>query len=186
MHGVLICIAFCPSVSPMSLDQKSRLENKSYLKKQSLYPRWKLKVCKSILIIYLTVSLLDIGRWAHFNLKLHFPSSAAEKIVFGNLKPCTYLQEEGLHIYVDGLKAASDPSGTDRIYTFPKFDPWKKILLGKANDDRHLDPVPTLDIFNVTHFAKYYTFDQISTFYSKFKHFLLITMNHFPNRFYFR
>ena len=103
--------------------------------------------------------------------------------VFGNLKPCPYLQEEGLHVYVDGLKAATDPSGTDRIYTFPKFDPWKKILLGKANDDRHPDPVPTLDIFNVTHFAKFYTFDQISAFYSKFKHFPLLIMNHFPCRF---
>ncbi len=33
MHGRLICLAFCPSVCPMSLDQSSRLENNLYLKK---------------------------------------------------------------------------------------------------------------------------------------------------------
>ena len=79
-------------------------------------------------------------------------------------------QDEGLHVYVDGLKAGLDASGTNRIYTFPKFDPWKKILLGKANDDRHPDSVPALDICNVTHLAKSYTGDQISAYYSKLKH----------------
>ena len=31
-----------------------------------------LQICESFLTIYLTAGLLDIGRWAHFNVKLHF------------------------------------------------------------------------------------------------------------------
>ncbi len=77
--------------------------------------------------------------------------------------------EERLDLYVDGIPVAQaqDTTCQSRVYTEPRFDPWKHILVGKANDDRSTTPLPDVELYNVTHWDKYYSAQQVEKYYRK-------------------
>ena len=75
---------------------------------------------------------------------------------------------EVLEVYVDGIMAAKDLVAKQRVYTDPRFDPWRNIVVGKANDDRASGALPELEIYNITHWAKYYDMTEVREFYREY------------------
>ena len=75
---------------------------------------------------------------------------------------------EVLEVYVDGIMAAKDSVAGQRVYTDPRFDPWRNLVVGKANDDRASDALPELEIYNITHWAKYYEMTEVREFYREY------------------
>ena len=92
-----------------------------------------------------------------------------ERIFFPVLNLDHIIQrDEVLEVYVDGIMAAKDSVSAQRVYTDPRFDPWRNIVVGKANDDRAPGSLPELEIYNITHWAKYYDMMEVSEFYREY------------------
>ena len=75
--------------------------------------------------------------------------------------------EEVLEVYADGILVATDMGGESRVFTEPRFDPWRDIVIGKANDDRRSDSLPGVELHNITHWAQYHSLLEVSKYYRK-------------------
>ncbi len=75
--------------------------------------------------------------------------------------------KEGLDVYVDGLTVGSDPTGKARDYPKPLFDQCLNLVVGAANDDRSGKTTPSLRIWNLKHWDKFYISTEVATFYGE-------------------
>ena len=77
--------------------------------------------------------------------------------------------EARLDVYVDGVPAAEDASGRRRVYARPRFDPWRRLVVGGANDAvRQSRPLPDVHVYNLTHWDKYYWSEDVARYYREY------------------